>query len=225
MIDLDGWDKYNTWTCSASVLEAYRARLRGEVEEPVYLDQAVELIKPFVHRDCSLLDAGCGVGQFYGSLMRRNITVDYFGLDSTKAFVDAGKAELQAMGQNPDRLLHGRIEDLSGEVDIAVCLNVLSNIDNFHRPLERLLDVASRAVLIRESIGDTSEYRYVVDRYLDVSVDRWVYVNRYAKNDLEELARSFGYRTTFVTDRYSNCKPTLVIDEPHYWTFAVFEKD
>jgi len=225
MIGLSGWDRHNTWAFAPAVLESYRARLRGEVEEPVYLAQATELVEPLVTPGCTLLDAGCGVGQFYGSLLRRGIEVDYQGIDATRLFIDAGKQDFMGMGLDPERLLCGRIEDLSGMADLVVCLNVLSNIDNFHRPLERLLSVAGRAVLIRDSLGDTAEYKYVTDHYLDASSDMRVHVNRYARNDIKELAATLGFRTTFIKDRYSDGKPTLVIDEPHYWTFALFEKD
>src|SRR3546814_18436338 len=59
------------------------------------------------------------------------------------------------------------IEDLDGAIDHVVCMNVLSNMDNFHRPFERMLRLARKSVILRESLKDGASYSYVVDNYLD----------------------------------------------------------
>ena len=37
--------------------------------------------------------------------------------------------------------------------------------------------------------------------------------------------QSYGYRVSFHTDLYTDGKPEMVIDHPHYWTFIVAEKE
>src|SRR3546814_16127347 len=59
------------------------------------------------------------------------------------------------------------IEDLDGAIDHVVCMNVLSNMDNFHRPFGRMLRLARKSVILRESLKDGASYSYVVDNYLD----------------------------------------------------------
>jgi hypothetical protein len=114
-----------------------------------------------------------------------------------------------------------RIEDLDGSVDHVLCMNVLSNIDNYHRPLERMLHLARKSVILRESCKEVAEYRYVEDRYLDGDRALKVHVNAYALPDVLSFIRSYGFDVQTVEDRRSGNQPELVIDYPHYWTFLV----
>src|SRR5690606_24038026 len=124
----------------------------------------------------SLLDAGCGAGHFFHSLRRRGLHLEYYGIDATEPFIRMGRDALALYGLPAERLQCLRIEDLCGEVDHVLCMNVLSNLDNFHRPLERLLHVARKSVVLRESIKDGASTTYVRDEYLDPGVDLRVHV-------------------------------------------------
>jgi hypothetical protein len=114
-----------------------------------------------------------------------------------------------------------RIEDLTGEVDHTVCMNVLSNIDNYQRPLERLLKITRKSLILRESLKDGAAYSYVKDEFLDTGHDLKVYVNAYDREEVCTFVRSYGFEPTVVTDRRSDGMPELVIGHPHYWTFVV----
>jgi hypothetical protein len=127
-------------------------------------------------------------------------------------------------GLSAERLLHGRIEDLDGEVDHIVCMNVLSNMDNYHRPLERLLHMARKSVILRESLANDSRYSYVKDEYLDEGVDLSVYVNTYDQHELLEFICSNGFRARLITDEYTSGKPQKVIGYDHHWTFVLAER-
>ena len=168
-----------------------------------------------------MLDAGCGSGSFFHSLKRRNIPVEYHGIDASPTLIAIGKSILPGHGLPADRLRAMRIEDLSGSADHVLCMNVLSNIDNFHRPLERLLKVARRTVVLRESFADGASYSYVRDDFLDPGVDLKVHVNTYDKNEVTKFVESYGYRVQWVADRRSSGKPEMVIGHPHNWTFLV----
>lgn len=222
MITGNGWDRYCIWEHSATVKELYARRCRMEAEEMTCAAQAAELLAPLVEPGDTLLDAGCGSGYFYHSLRTRAIPVEYYGIDAAPSLIEIGREHLPSFGLPADRLQLMRIEDLDGSVDHVVCMNVLSNIDNYHRSLERLLKIARKSVILRESCSDdAAEYRYVTDRYLDEGCDLRVHVNTYATREVIAFVEDCGYDVTQVTDRRSGGTPEFVIDYPHHWTFLV----
>jgi ubiquinone/menaquinone biosynthesis C-methylase UbiE len=221
MISDKGWDEYNIWEHSASVRELYARRCRLETEEMTCAMQAVELLKPLVKSGDTLLDVGCGSGYFFHSLKRRDVPVEYYGIDASRTLIAIGHRYMPAYGLSSDRLIPMRIEDLSGETDHTVCMNVLSNIDNYHRPLERLLKITRKSLVLRESIKDGSMYSYVTDRFLDEGCELKVHVNAYDQEEIADFVRSHGFEPKFVVDRRSNGRPEMVIGHAHYWTFVV----
>lgn len=223
MIRLDGWSRFSIWEHSATVRDLYERRARQQAEEMTCAAQAADLLRPLVAAGDTLLDIGCGSGYFYHSLARRQIPVEYYGLDACQSLIDIGKAILPDFGLPADRLVSGRLEDLNAVVDHIVCMNVLSNLDNFHRPLERMLRSARKSVILRESIKDGAEYRYVVDNYLESDEPLRVHVNAYDRSEIEGLATELGYETRFVQDWRTEGRPELVIDAAHYWTFIVMQ--
>jgi cyclopropane fatty-acyl-phospholipid synthase-like methyltransferase len=217
----DGWSRRNIWEHSATVRKLYRARARRESEEMTCHRQAAELLAPLAAAGDSLLDAGCGSGYFWHSLARQGLKLEYFGIDATDSLLALGREALPAFGVPAERLRTLRIEDLDAEVDHAVCINVLSNIDNYHRPLERLLAAAGKTLILRESLADKADYRYVVDRYLDPGYELRVHVNTYAIGDVVAFIESQGFTVEVVQDRHTGGEPELVIGYPHHWKFLV----
>jgi ubiquinone/menaquinone biosynthesis C-methylase UbiE len=223
-VSCTGWERFSIWDHSASVRELYARRCRRQAEEMTAHAQAAELLSSRIGAGDSVLDVGCGSGYFYHSLATRKLPVEYWGIDACRALIEIGRELLPDFGLPAERLIDGRIEDLDGEVDHVVCLNVLSNIDNFHRPLERLLKVARKSVILRESLRDGAKYHYVRDDFLDPGVDLKVYVNHYDVKEVRDFAASYGFKSEVVVDRRSGGRPELVIGYPHYWTFVVADR-
>ena len=224
MIRKDGWGPYCIWEHSATVRDLYVRRCRREAEEMTSHRQAAELLALRVKEGDILLDAGCGSGYFYHSLAYRQIPVEYWGVDAAPSLIKIGQSELPAYGLPAERLLPWRIEDLDGTVDHTVCLNVLSNIDNYHRPLERLLKMTRRSLILRESLKQGGEYHYVEDCFLDPDVKLNVHVNHYDIEEVCAFIRAYGFEVRQVIDERTGGKPEDVIGYPHYWNFLVAER-
>jgi SAM-dependent methyltransferase len=221
MIGDQGWQRFNIWEHSATVRDLYARRCRGEAEEMTCHAQAVGLLAPLVAAGDTLLDAGCGSGYFFHSLRKRGIAVDYFGIDATESLIEIGRQYLPAFGLPAGNLRALRIEDLDAAVDHAVCINVLSNIDNYHRPLERLLLSARKSVILRESCAAQAAYDYVEDRFLDPGISLKVHVNTYPLAELTRFMESYGFAVSVVPDERAGEAGELVIGYRHYWKFLV----
>lgn len=221
MIRDDGWQTYSIWEHSAPLRELYARRAAGREPEMTCAAQAAELLAPHVSRGDTVLDVGCGSGAFYHSLRTRQIPAEYWGIDAAPSLVAAGQAHLPAFGLPAERLRVLRIEDLDGEVDHSVCVNVLSNLDNFHRPLERILRCTRKTAILRESCKHGAESRYVTDGFLDPGRELRVYVNAYDLSEWTGFIENEGFDVEVVADRRSGGQPELVIGYPHWWTFFV----
>lgn len=219
MIDDQGYNRHCIWEHSASLRDLYTRRCRGEAEEMTCAAQAAEMLAPLAAPGDTLLDVGCGAGYFYHSLVRRGIPVEYWGLDSAPSLIEIGRREMPACGLAAERLRHMRLEDLDGRMDHVVCLNVLSNLDNYHRPLERLLRCAAKSLILRESAGSEPSCLYVRDEYLDPEVDLKVYVQTYPLDEMKSFMESHGFSVQVVEDRRTRGRPELVIGYPHHWKF------
>jgi cyclopropane fatty-acyl-phospholipid synthase-like methyltransferase len=221
MIGADGWQKFNIWEHSETVRNLYARRCRDVADEMTCHAQAAALLAPHVAPGDTLLDAGCGSGYFYHSLRKRGIGVEYFGIDATKCLIELGQRYLPAFGLPAANLQTLRIEDMRAEVDHVLCINVLSNIDNYHRPLERLLLAARKTVILRESCSEVSSYIYVKDRFLDEGVDLNVHVNTYAVSGFVKFIESYGFDVETARDERTDDAVEMVIGYPHYWKFFV----
>jgi 2-polyprenyl-3-methyl-5-hydroxy-6-metoxy-1,4-benzoquinol methylase len=221
MIRNDGWQQYNIWEHSSTVKDLYARRCRMEAEEMTCAAQAAALLQPHITPGDTLLDVGCGSGYFYHSLHTRNLPVEYYGIDASPSLIEIGCQIMPEYGLAADRLRIMRIEDLAGYVDHVLCMNVLSNIDNYHRPLERLLNVAQKTLILRESISDNTTYRYVHDKYLDQDVQLNVYVNTYSRHEVRAFIEGYGFDVQEVVDWRTQGQAEMVIDYPHHWTFIV----
>ena len=220
MIANDGWAKYNIWEHSASVRDLYARRCRRDAEEMTAHRQAVRMLARHLRPGQKVLDVGCGSGYLYHSFANVGVPVEYYGVDASRALLDIGRGILPDYGLPADRLIEMRIEDMDARVDHVLCINVLSNIDNYHRPLERMLLAARSTVILRESITGFSRYTYVEDRHLDPGVRLRVHVNTYDREEITGFIESYGYSVTCHVDEHSGGACQWVIDHPHWWTFV-----
>ena len=224
MITDTGYNKFCIWEHSKSIKDLYARRCRKEVEEMISHRQAVGLIKPFCQEGNRVLDVGCGSGYLYHSFKNQHLDIEYLGIDAASSLINIGRGIMPQFGLPADSLQVMRIEDMDGEFDHVLSINVLSNIDNYYRPLERMLKMARKTVVLRESLSDHSQYLYVKDKYLDEGVDLKVHVNTYDTKEVIKFINSYGFQAEDIIDEYTGGKPENVIDYPHYWKFILARK-
>ncbi len=216
--------KFFTWDKSKSLNKLYTDRVKKKAKEMDSCAQTSEIIKKLIKPKESILDIGCGTGYLFCSLKKRiNFDFQYFGIDANPNFVDIGNNELKKFKlKNPLKCV--RVEDFSGKFDYVVCLNFLSYIDNYHKVLERLLLSAKKGIILRESLTKKSDYKYVVDKYLDKPIKLSVYVNSYNKEDFVNFIKSYGFSAKLVKDQRTGGNKELVIGYPQYWNFVIAKK-
>ena len=221
MIRNDGYQIYNSWAHSTKLQALYRRRCRREEPEMTCAAQAAELIAPLSQSGNKILDVGCGSGYFYHSLRDREIPLTYFGIDATPNLIEIGQQELSKFGLPKSRLKVLRAEDLIGTSDFILSMNFLTYLDNFHAPLERLLDMAKTAVILRESLSDNARYAFVVDDKLDPGINLSVHINTYNQSEFYKFIRSRGFNVQEYTDRRTSGQPENFLGQPHHWKFLV----
>jgi hypothetical protein len=219
-----GWQKYSTWENSSQCRKLYERRCQKLEVEMTCAAQAADILASVSNPHETLLDVGCASGYFFHSLKSRNIQLEYFGIDSCEEFIRIGKQTMSAFGLKSENIQAIRLEDLETKVDHVLCMNTLTYLDNYFRPLEKMLLSANKTVILRESFKDAAEYLYVEDKYLDGDRPLKVPINHYSKIDIISFMESYGFDTEFQIDRRTGGQPELVIDHPHYWTFCIGRK-
>lgn len=213
--------RWNPWANDRNTYELYRRRCRGEADEMTCAAQAAEILAPLVRPGETLLDAGCGGGYYWHSFRKRGIEVDYRGLDYTPEMIELARTEMGA----PERYEVGAIEELDQPYDTILCFNVLTNSPHYALPLERMLQMARKRVLLRESMAGELVVRYTPDQYLDEGARHIrVYHNTYPIDEVTSFMREHGFSVSRIPDRRSNDGVEMVVDIPHHWRILLAER-
>ena len=188
--------------------------------------QAAEILTPFIKPKTTLLDAGCGSGYYYWSFKRRNLDVDYFGIDYSPSLIQIGRDNLcPASGLPENRLTCQAIEDLDQTFDLVICFNTLSWCADFRRPLDRLCAAARKALLIRTNLGRETIYRWETDGYLDDGYNHLkAYWNQYAEDEVTSFIEEQGFKVVPITDARTGGRMEPVVGKPYFWKLLLAER-
>ncbi len=223
-IQLDGWMENSAWDNTKNLEILYRQRCLKKVVEMTAHKQVTTILSKIYKKGDTILDIGCGSGYLYHSLKSQNLHKNYFGLDASKKLLKIGKKYLPRFGLPKERLINGRLEDLSSYFDHIICINVLTYHDNIYKPLDIFLKYARKSIILRESISNKSLSKYVKDNYLDENVDIRTYINTYNLNEIKKFLKLFKCKYEFIQDQFTGGKPQNVIDHDHYWKFLKITK-
>ncbi len=219
----------NIWEHSATAKKLYAHRAQGH-DEMDAAAQCALLLAPYIASSPQpprLLDAGCGTGYLWHSFKKRNLAVEYYGLDYSPTYIETGRSILPLHGLPAERLVCGRIEDLAGEkFDLAAMLNTLTFCPDFREPLARLLDTGAKVLAIRDNFGPKTVIKWETDGYLDEGYNHLkAYWNRWGRAEVEEFLAECGCRAAWISDERTKGAMELVVDKPYHWSWLLCVKD
>ncbi|MDR2386915.1 MAG: class I SAM-dependent methyltransferase [Deltaproteobacteria bacterium] len=220
----------NIWEHSGALKQlCYRRGLDLEPEMDCAA-QGAELLAPFINGQKSkrlkLLDIGCAGGHFYHSLNRRNLEVDYHGLDYSPSIVKMAQKAFQELGLEPSKILLGDLRDLINfSCDLVAMINVLTFNGDFREPLDRLAETGAQAMVIRDFFGPKTIITYERDGFLDEGFNHLKgYWNQWSRSEVSAYLTSLGYKSSFVTDARTQGQTELVVNKAYRWSWLVAEK-
>ncbi|MDR1921993.1 MAG: class I SAM-dependent methyltransferase, partial [Candidatus Adiutrix sp.] len=218
----------NIWEHSQSLRELYGRRARGEAEMDAAA-QAAEILAPFIRSAAAaprLLDAGCGSGYLFHSFKKRNLAVEYYGLDYSPSLIEIGRAILPAHGLPAERLTCGAIEDLRDRrFDLVALVNCLTFCPDFRAPLDRLMLCEPARIVIRDNFGPETVISWETDGYLDPGFNHLkAYWNRWSVAEVTDFLARGGYRSVLLEDRRVKGQAEMVVGKPYYWAWLAAER-
>lgn len=215
----------NIWEHSQPVRKLYAQRAAGEGEMDASA-QAAELLAPYIKGRSvppKLLDAGCGSGYLWHSFAKRDLKVEYYGLDYSPSLVEIGRLILPDLGLPAERLMVGAIEDLwEQSFDLAALINTLSFCPDFRLPLDRLALTGAEVILIRDNFGSETMIRWEEDGYLDPGHNHLkAYWNQWNVAEVADFLAGYGFKTEQILDRRTGGRVEMVVDKPYYWSWLL----
>lgn len=212
--------EYNIWEHTReSLFPLYAQRARGETSELTCHSQCVEVIEPYLAPGMTLMDVGCGAGDFVWSWHRRGFFVEYHGIDFTPSFIDIGRENVPPDILPPERLQLGAAEDLAGQFDAVVCINTMQCFADFREPVERMCRAANKLVYLRTTLDEQEQIRYETDGYLDEGYKNRLrsYFNIFALQDVTAFMESEGFQVTRIVDERTQDGVEMSAGKPFPW--------
>ena len=212
--------EYNIWEQTReSLFPLYARRARGETPELTCHSQCFEIISPLLEPGMSLLDAGCGAGDFFWSFHRRGFSLDYHGIDYTKSFIDIGRENFPPRVLAPEALEVCAIENLTGRYDAVTCINTMQCFPDFRRPLERMCRAAKRLIYLRTTLDEAEHIRYETDDYLDEGYRGRLrsYFNIFAIGEVTAFIESEGFEVRRFVDERTRDGVEMSAGKPFPW--------
>lgn len=218
----------NIWEHSQNVRQLYATRAQGQGEMDASA-QAVEILTPFITSATHpprLLDAGCGSGYLWHSFKKRNLNIQFHGLDYSPSLIELGQKILPQHGLSASRLQCGTIEDLQGQnFELITIINTMTFCPDFRQPLDRLAATNPQVILIRDNFGPQTIIRWEIDGYLDQNFNHLkAYWNQWNIQEVTQFLTNYGYHCTTIKDKRTQGQMETVVDKPYFWSWLLATK-
>jgi len=151
-------DTWRIWDNEVEYGNLLFKRAIGALPEMESSKATAKILKDLFSPNDRILDVGCGAGHYLRSL-RRYIQkpFSYTGVDATAAYItlatDAWRSNKQASFQVAD-VFSLPFDD--GDYDIVMSCNLFLHLPSIREPLNELLRVSRKNVLIRTMVGERS---------------------------------------------------------------------
>lgn len=152
-------DKWRVWDKEKSYGEVLYKRAVGELPEMESSKKIAVEVKKYIKNNDRVLDVGCGAGHYLRSLRRElsDISFSYTGLDATNDYIQLAKKAFA--GDNKCTFMVSDIYDIrlqDNSHELVMCNNVLLHLPSIEKPLNELIRVAKRNVVVRLLAGERS---------------------------------------------------------------------
>lgn len=204
---LTGRDPWRVWDADPGYGDVLYRRALGALPEMESARAVAQLLKDQVRCDDCLLDVGCGAGHYLRSLRQAIRTpFSYTGVDATVPYIALARqawhreAATRFVAADADSLPFAH-----GAFDLVMACNLLLHLPSIERPLQELVRVSRRHVVVRTLVGERSFRIQEVrrpdgqDEFDTAGEPRsFNYYNIYAQTYIEKLLnhmpRVTGYR-------------------------------
>jgi ubiquinone/menaquinone biosynthesis C-methylase UbiE len=150
--------EWKVWDQNKSYGEVLYKRAVGELPEMESSKRIAKEVKKFAISGSTILDVGCGAGHYLRSLRRElGDSFSYVGCDATEHYIALAKKAFAA-----DKNAAFQVSDIFGldfddnSFDLVICNNLLLHLPSIDRPVNELIRVARRRVIIRTLCGERS---------------------------------------------------------------------
>ena len=197
----------------------YYHRAIGKSPEMESSKALAKIVKKKIKIKEKVLDVGCACGHYYRSL-KREIKKEFFytGVDPYKIFLD--KARLAWRSDDNVNFKKGNIFNLpfkKNEFDITVCNNVLLHLPTIEKPIQELLRVTKKRIILRTVVYDIS---YKIQAVFNSKWWKGTKVKPSNEFDIKGNPRSFtyfnihsfDYLKALIKKKYKNAKIIFIKD-------------
>ena len=165
--------------------------------------QLIKLFRPCYRPGISIVDAGCGAGHFYPSLLTAGEQLSYLGVDITEPYIKLA----QETFRNDNRakfvitdMFNMGIADAS--FDIGLCYMVLPFLPDYRKATQELFRVVRQHAFFRLLLSD---HTYIIKRFKNHSNGEqenpsFVYYNIYSQQEFTNYLCDLGAKDIQIYD-------------------------
>lgn len=213
-------DVWRIWDREKKYGHVLYRRAIGELPEMESSKSLASQMAGIVKPEDRILDVGCGAGHYLRSLLSvLDIPFTYTGIDATKGYIELARKAWEY--EKRASFMVGDIFSLpfdSAEYDVVICCNMLLHLPAIKKPINELVRVAGKNVLVRSLFGNRSfrvQEVYSHETHPDFPP---FYEGNDEFHDNGE-PRSFYYLNTYSTTYVS----TLLKKNPRVLSYTLFD--
>jgi len=199
--------------------KVYFDRATGKKPEMEVSKAMAHILKNKIKKNDHILDVGCACGHYYRSIKKKvKKNFSYTGTDPYQIFLD--KAKIAWKNDKNTNFVKGNIYKLpfkKNQFDLTICSNVFIHLNKVKKPLEELLRVTKKTIILRTVLYDMS---YKIQ--LVYNKNWWKNTNVKAKDEFDDKGnpRAFSYFNILskdflketIMDIHPKAKITLIKD-------------
>jgi len=153
---------WKVWDSNSEYGDVFFKRATGELPEMESSKAAATHVARLIKDNFKIVDVGCGSGHYLKSLIGLlKVPFHYLGVDATENYVNLGKKAwankessielLKSVDFKQGDIFHLPLEDGIG--DIVMCNNVLLHLPSIKSPIEELIRISKKYIVIRMLLG------------------------------------------------------------------------